>query len=226
MINYSKISLVALLLAFGGCGDDEPPAPKPAPKPAAKKKKKKKRGGGSKEGSAKYLKIEQIVAEKNEELKEQGKEDNLLTVAEKRFTFGPDTFIPDPDGTDNRDPFRSYLISPNVEVEVKQPTEQCRDKRQIKASTETIQNLTLSGIIRRGSSSVAQFRDSRGNAHLVRRNDCLGSEKIKIKEISAEFVKTEQIPPNMVDGGKTIIRKIFLHPAEEKLTESKREQDE
>ncbi|MCA9673850.1 MAG: hypothetical protein H6709_19220 [Kofleriaceae bacterium] len=118
-------------------------------------------------------------------------------------------FAADPTGVENRDPFRSFVMpqagigllgqpaGPTVE-----PTETCTKKKMV-ASGHSINELTLIGIVLRGTQRNAKryalFRDSRGNGHIVERDQCLGKEKARVKDI-AEGLVTLELTPDQVPG--------------------------
>src|SRR5262245_20601927 len=97
---WGAVALVVALIA--GCGHDEP-GPPPAKKPAQAKEAKKpaaapKRGPKDKvETLQVYIKIEDVVPEAERP-----------TI---RHQFRDRDFAPDPTGSENRDPFRSFVIN-------------------------------------------------------------------------------------------------------------------
>lgn len=113
--------------------------------------------------------------------------------------------------TENRDPFRSFVLPQVAEDDgsvsqpptptgpVVQPTEQCK-KLQLVASNYAIDDLELIGIIRRGSKRSAMFRDTRGVGHLVDKGKCLGRDKGKITEVGDSLVCYEVMPEQPADA--------------------------
>lgn len=181
----------ALALALLGCGGDEEAAPAAKPaggaqpaaaKPAAAGKAGK---GAAKGAVAKYQRIEDIVPA-----------DERDTI---RHAFQDRDFVPDLTGNDNRDPFRSFVVTPvGLDDPLKQdrplePTEICTPKQQ-KASNAGLRDLRLVGIIAAGLRRWALFQDAGNVGHVVSRGDCLGKEKARIKSIDAELVTLEIVP--------------------------------
>lgn len=169
---------VALIGGFG-CGDDEGGGG--APPPAAQAKKAKDKGKAdtkAKKSAFRYPQIEDVVS---------GAERAKI----RRF-FRESDFAPDVTGTDNRDPFRSYLIMPAGTKETRVvATANCARNQQI-APNFSVRDLKLVGIL--GITSTlryAQFQDGSNVGHKVKRNDCLGREKARVKDISRGFVILE-----------------------------------
>lgn len=206
----------ALALVFSvSCGDDPPksgakPAPGKAPRragapaPAA---------GAAKAGAAleTYNKIDEKY----------------------RRRFLERDFIPDSSAIENRDPFRSYVITiPGLSKREREArgvdaTDLCTNKNS-KATDYSIRSLTLIGIVLRGTRSYALFRDSAGLGHIVRRKDCLGQEKAVVEEIKAGIVRLEVIPA-APPGGKQPdpeTRDFPLYPEQLELSDREKEDAE
>ncbi|HVK73268.1 MAG TPA: hypothetical protein VM734_08090 [Kofleriaceae bacterium] len=210
-------TLLILFLGLVACGGEEDPPP-PPPKAAqpAKPAAAKAGAAGAKSGTppgtlTTYRKIEDRVTEKER--------DSI------RHQFRERDFVPDPTGTESRDPFRSYVITqpgvgvnePGIPVEA---TEVCPIKKQI-ARGYGVRDLRLVGIVSRGTTRYAMFSDTRQEGHIVRRGDCLGTEKARVKEIGAGFV-TLEVSPEQVNNQAPRApeeRSIPLHPKELQLDE-------
>jgi len=219
----TRIRLVAVAtLAVGvaslgaACGGDEeseakPPPNKQAaqPKDAGKKAAASaapKRGGGKEpEALQSYAKVEDRVPEAER--------------ATIRHPFRERDFMPDPTGSENRDPFRSYVVSmPGLIAEPGGPgeqTEQCSTK-QLVATKYSLRDLRLVGIVARGTRRYALFQDSADRGNIVGRGDCLGKEKARVKDIGTGFV-TLELTPDQVPGQAARAaeeRSIPLYPEE------------
>lgn len=108
-------------------------------------------------------------------------------------------FALDPTGTENRDPFRSYVL-PQVATEtigtstpMVSPTDLC-SKNKLVATSYAMRDLALIGIVVRGPQRFALFRDAKGVGHMVDRGKCLGREKALVTEIGDGHVTVEIVP--------------------------------
>ena len=174
------LALAAAAAACGGKDDAPPPAPAQAavPKAAAKAVKK-----GDKKELQVYTKVEDVVPAKE--------------VATIRHTFHERDFTPDLTGTDNRDPFQSFVVSqPGITQHgggQASATEQCTAKQMV-ATNYALRDLRLVAIITRGLRRFALFQDTADLGHLATRADCLGKEKARVKEIGERSVVLEIVP--------------------------------
>jgi len=174
-------ALVAAAVVSAGCGDDPPPpAPnKPAGKPAAAK------GAAAKQAKKGEPATLQVYA-KVEDVVPPGERPTI------RHQFRERDFSPDPTGTENRDPFRSFVISqPGVTTAegamAVETTEDC-PKSKLVATGFSARELRLVGIVSRGTTRFALFSDPSGKGHTIHRSDCVGKEKARVKQIGAGFV--------------------------------------
>lgn len=213
MATHLRIAL-ALAAGFGlgatGCGEDDPPPPPKSnrPKPAAAA------AAGARGGSA--MQAEALVAYKKVE--EVVTPDEAKTI---RHIFKSADFQPDPSGTTNRDPFRSYIIT---QVSVNAPgstpedasakTEKCANKK-IAAAGYSTHELHLIGVVSRGTIRFATFADTANVGWVVQRGDCIGSEHARVKLIGEAFVTLEYpgAPPTAADPNPhTDEREYQLYP--------------
>jgi hypothetical protein len=213
----TRALFVIVGLGVLGCGDEggggkapPPPPPKPAqPAPGQP---------GAKNKLAVYPKIEDRVPA-----------DERPTI---RHKFRERDFLLDPTGGENRDPFRSYVISqPGVSNtatgSTPDVTPDCT-KKELVATNYSIRDLRLVGIVSRGPRRFALFQDTIDHGHIVHRNDCIGKEKAKVKDIGAGFVTLAIVadpivgqPPRPPEE-----RSIPLYPEELKLTEDTVDDDD
>lgn len=199
----------ALALGSPACGGDDPP-PKPSrssgdgeegAKKATAKKASKKSGKGKGKGKGGTIDVYPKVPD------------------EYRHEFEDKDFLVDVTGDENRDPFRSYVLSSRAPVggtiTTVEDTEVCNRDNSV-ATTFQLRNLMLLGIVLRGTNSYALFRDSGGYGHIVRRGDCLGKEKARVEAIGAGFVRLTVIPeaPPGAPAPAPQTRDIALHPEE------------
>lgn len=218
-----KCALVLITLSLAACGEDDPPPPPPRPAAAATPAKPAAKPGAAKKGGADtstlrvYRKVEDVVTEKER--------------PDIRHEFRERDFSPDPTGTENRDPFRSFVITqpgvgvtePGIAVEA---TDVCPIKKQI-ARGYGVRELRLIGIVSQGTTRYALFSDTRGEGRIVHRGDCLGKEKARVKEIGAGFVTLELSPepvPNQPPRAPEE-RSIPLYPKELPLGEEEGEDE-
>ena len=172
-----------LVLAVAACGDEGGGGgAKPPPKPAAK---------GAKKPDKKIL------------LNVYPKVEDRVAVNERptiRHPFRERDFASDPSGTENRDPFRSYVITQpggaltSASGGSVEPTTFCTRKEQMVASNYNLRDLRLVGIVTRGPKKYALFQDTGDVGRIVHRGDCLGREKARVKDIGSGFVTLEIIP--------------------------------
>lgn len=199
-----SIFLCALLFGIAApqlaaCGDDTPSAGKGAKRTSNKKRKsraKKARKGGALAG---YDKVPD----------------------DHRHKFLETDFRPDITGMDNRDPFRSYVLNspvkPDGDVDPGGP-EMCTKDNSV-ATTYSLRNLRLLGVVLRGTKSYALFRDTGGLGHIVHRGDCLGKENARVESIGSGFVRLTVIPeaPPGAPAPAPQTRDIMLYPEEMSL---------
>ncbi|MBI4509727.1 MAG: hypothetical protein HY698_08815 [Deltaproteobacteria bacterium] len=111
-------------------------------------------------------------------------------------------FIPDATGDVNRDPFRSYLVEATGVAGSARSKEHARaedecDKRTV-AGQYGLRDLTLAGIVLRGTKSYALFIDQQRLGHIAHRGDCLSKDKARLREIGENSVVLElraEAPP-------------------------------
>jgi Tfp pilus assembly protein PilP len=208
-------ALLALALVIGGCGGDDagggakPPAAPGAAAGAAPAK-----GAVVKAKLIEYLKIEDRVSE-----------DERANI---RHIFRDRDFVPDPTGTENRDPFRSYVVNPRGADSGLQPvpTDSCK-KNQLVATNYGLHDLKLVMVVSRGPQRWAVFQDKAGLGHISRRNDCVGREKARVKDIGSGFVTLEITPdvvPNQAPRPPEE-RSMALYPDEVPIADSEKPDD-
>jgi Tfp pilus assembly protein PilP len=199
------LALCALAAPSAGCGDDEEPAATKTPVKTPVKQATQRPGApGAATAVITYRRVE----------------DRVQTDAEKeaiRHRFRERDFAPDLTGTENRDPFRSFVISqPGIGAAGGPPaeaTDQCPRKRQW-ARGFSARELKLVGIVARGTIRHALFSDPGQYGYVIHTGDCLGKEKARVKEIGASFVTLEisqETPPNQPPRPAEQ-RSIPLHP--------------
>ncbi len=194
-----RIALAGLLALSASCGGDDAPPPKPKP------------------GAAKKTTTSAAKA--------KGKTTQLDAYAqilpEFRRKFTEADFRVDPNGDENRDPFRSFVIRQgslgrtNKSAATITPTDVCTMKNS-RAPGYSLRDLRLIGIVLRGTRGTAQFRDPRGEGWIVKRGDCLGKEKATVQAIGVGSVTLEVVPeaqPN-TEPPPPERRDIPLYPAE------------
>jgi Tfp pilus assembly protein PilP len=211
----STVILCAFVAASAGagCGEDEVPPPKPAGAKTAKPAATTQRAGAPQPGA--------VIAYRRVE-------DRVTSDAEKkaiRHKFRESDFAPDLTGTENRDPFRSFVVSqPGIGQPGGPPaeaTDACPKKRQW-ARGFSARELKLVGIVARGTIRYALFSDPGQYGYVIHPGDCIGKEKARVKEIGASFVTLEisaETPPNQPPRPAEQ-RSIQLHPKDLPIGES------
>lgn len=120
-----------------------------------------------------------------------------------------------------RDPFYSYVLKtdsptdgvtsnttvaenycPLKDMRAPDLREHVKDPRARRAYS--YKSLKLKGIIGRGTRRMALFVDSTGFAHIVRKGNCIGKEKARVREVGVEMVQLEiktddDKPPQKLD---------------------------
>ncbi len=202
-------------LIVTGCGGDDEASEKKKKKKGKKTKAKPKKAAttphqAGKAGSSLtgYVKLEEKF----------GKDTGVAL----RREFIKGDFYADVNGEENRNPFRSYVVRGVPLVQDKEKLLELASKRclpsQIKAVDHDVGQLRITGIVSR---TAALFADSSGYGHIIRRNDCLGSEKAKVTEIASTYVRIERIADRANPDAQQTTSLIALHPEELKLKESK-----
>lgn len=211
MTRHLIVSIAACALAAAGCGGGGGGGGAPPPPPP--------KAGSNKPGGKK--------PDKKLTLAVYPKIEDRVPVDERpgiRHVFKEIDFASDPLGTENRDPFRSYVITqPGSVIDTSEPvaevTEFCKNKKQLIAVNYNLRDLRLVGLVSRGPRKYALFQDTRDYGHVVHRGDCLGREKARVKEIAGGFVTLEIIPEQVANQPTrpTEERSIPLYPEELKL---------
>jgi Tfp pilus assembly protein PilP len=229
--------VAAAALALAACGDDgggtkpaagfTAPASAPAAPAAAKRV-----GGGPVVGLKIYTKVEEVVPPDEQDVIRE-------PISQKDYR-------PDPNGNDNRDPFRSFVVRQQnltggeagrsgvtvaandvcAETKMIAPNPRASDPRAQRAFS--LNDLKLQGVVLRGTRGYSTFRDPTGYGHLVHKGDCLGKEKAKVIEVNAHNVKVRIVPepgPNQLNQ-EPIIRTFELYPDELPLDTEVREEGE
>jgi len=168
-----KLLILATLTTIAACGDDTPatPARKPGPATTAAPAGK----GGDKTG---------ILVLKPKVDKQYRKD---LT---------PSDFQADPTGDINRDPFESYLVTPQANGPQAPVQDEC-DEHKV-AEKYAFRELKVVGIVVRGTKNFAMFKDPAGTGQIVYQGYCVGKEKARIIEITPTVVRVEirgEAPP-------------------------------
>lgn len=220
--------VVAFAFALGsGCGEEEqglkrPPRSKSRAKVASKTSKKAATGNALQF----YVKVEDVA---RGQCPTPGEEcDKEVKAIRHRFTTRD--FEQDLTGTENRDPFRSYvlrdpgLFSAGDGTQSVKASDGCK-KENMRApnplakdagarASSSLRDLQLKGIVLRGTKSYAVFTDRSSYGHIVKIGDCLGKEKARVSKIGAGFVELE-IVQESADGPRPVQkREIALHPEE------------
>lgn len=184
-------------MALSGCGDESGDTTGPAPPKIAPPKAGGSRRGGSRTAKGNRLnfnkKIEEFTADEDEKKR-------------LRHEFDILDFEADFTGLENRDPFRSYVIrqtgvGPTGNDDGSEPVKEAEGCRKGHvAPNYPLHDLTLVGIVLRGTKSYALFRDSASYGHIVSKGDCLGQEKARVSSIRTGFVNL-QMTPEKTDTG-------------------------
>lgn len=214
--------LVCAVLATAGCGDEEgkPASPAAAAQPAAAKAKKKNDPRDKVKQLAPMLHIEERIAcptptsakacdpkaptcDKTDYCIAAGNGSFCGPCPERegiRHAFKPRDFAP---GTENRDPFQSFVVTqPGMQAEPdttlqRDPTQVCTRPDQFKAQSYSVHDLVLVGIVSQGTQrKVLMMTPNAGMAApIIRKGDCVGKEKALTTEIGAGYV-TFQLSPD------------------------------
>ena len=229
LANYGVwIASALALVLINGCGEDDPP-PKPKPKPATGRARVAKKGpakGADVNALQFYVKVEDVARS----LCSASEEECDKEAKSIRHRFSTRDFEQDVTGTENRDPFRSYvlrdpgLFATDNAANAIDATQACKPE-QMRApnplakdsaarASSSLRDLQLKGIVLRGTESYAVFTDRSSYGHIVRIGDCLGKEKAHVTKIGAGFVELE-IVQESADGPRPVQkREIALHPEE------------
>ncbi|HUH05775.1 MAG TPA: hypothetical protein VML75_27480 [Kofleriaceae bacterium] len=233
---WIAIAAAVFAVSVGGCGDDGgggkaaafvPPPPKAGgATPIAGA------GAAAVGGLKVYTRVEEVVTEE-----EQGDIREAIHANDYRL---------DPNGNDNRDPFRSYVVRQQnlgggdrggagvtvaandvcAETKMVAPNPLASDPRAQRSFS--INDLKLRGVVLRGTKGYSTFQDPTGYGHGVHKGDCIGKEKAKVIEINAHNVKVRIVPepgPNQLTQ-EPIIRTFELYPDELPLETEPREEGE
>lgn len=199
-----SLGLIALATLGAACGDDEAPPVKKGPDKRVAQPKASTGPGAAAGAVTAYRRIEDRVASDAEK-------------AKIRHKFSERDFAPDLTGTENRDPFRSFVVSqPGIGAGSGPPveaTDACPRKRQW-ARGFSARELKLIGIVSRGTIRYALFSDPGQYGYVIHAGDCIGKEKARVKEIGASFVTlelTSEVAPNQPPRPAEE-RSIQLHP--------------
>lgn len=125
---------------------------------------------------------------------------------------------------DNRDPFESLLVkqfgssSGQDPALVRDPTQRCVKKDQLRATGVSYLDLRLVGIVAQGTERRVLMIDPSGPfgpyGEIIKRGDCVGKEKAIVKDIGTGYV-TFEIPQDVSPTGQAREpeqRSVQLHP--------------
>jgi len=225
------VPILAAVFFVSGCGDDKPDKPKrkrpTAPKTVTAV------GGANKGTLVVYRKIDDVaVVESTGRCTKKCKDAQVPVTCIQRCVLKASwdlrhTFAQKRDAP--RDPFHSYVLktegtTDGVTTTAATAENYCppKDMRapDLRASTMdprarrsfSYRTLKLKGIIGRGTKRQALFADSTGFSHIVRKGNCIGKEKARVKEIGVEVVVLEI----KTDEAKapTPLKPIELHPSD------------
>ena len=211
---------IAVSLVIAACGGDDGPEPIPDDDPLARRG----QAGRRATPQAPSEPQDRAAAERSP-FASYDKVDDAL----RRELVDRD-FRVDPRGSLNRDPFRSYVITQDGLLtgasgeEAGDRAEVCDESNSV-AVDYSLRDLTLIGIVLRGTVSYAMFRDRSGLGYIVHRGECLGSEQAVVRSIGSGFVQLETAP-QVAPGSATATtrqREILLYPEEYDLPEEERE---
>ena len=203
---HGLVIAMAAAVSLAGCGEDEGGGGSAADQQKAKDENAKKIAAKKKAAAdrKKKSKIKVEVASFIPTLERTVPPEEATTI---RRRLKERDFVPDPLGTENRDPFRSFLLPQLGRGEVAvpigpvtvRPTDACT-RNKLVATSYPLRDLVLIGIVVRGAQRFALFRDAKGVGHMVERGRCLGRERAVITEIGDGHV-TIEIMPEAVPGG-------------------------
>jgi hypothetical protein len=166
-----------MALATSACGDDPPAAP-PRTEPAAKP--------GTPSAEIKPGGQAPPVPGK-------GGPQQLATYPKApddyRANLTREMLTPDPTGDVNRDPFRSYVIDEAPVGPITPSTaepDEC--DRSMVAEGSGLRDLTLTGIVKRGTKAFALFEDQQHEGYIAERGECLSKDKARIKEVGSSSI--------------------------------------
>jgi Tfp pilus assembly protein PilP len=172
------VSAGLLVLALAACSSEPPPAP---PKPTAGQPATPQMGKPS-AAQTKGGKPDAVA----------GVADGIYAKvddAKYRVTLTREMFTPDPTGEINRDPFRSYVIEETpVATAGNKSTRKDECEKGLVAETVGLRDLTLTGIVKRGTTAFALFEDKNGDGWVAKRGECLSKDKSKISEIGSASI--------------------------------------
>lgn len=212
--------LCVAVLAVVGCGDEEEAA-KPAggktaaapAKPADKKKPTKQfapmlhiedRVACPTPTTAKKCDVKSPVCPKNEYCLPGGTQGTYCGPCpprdDIRHQFGPRDFLTSVTGTENRDPFQSFIVvqpgmAPDTSSTAIDQTQVCTKPQQFQAPAYSVVDLTLVGIVSQGTQRRVLLIDNTNYGYTIRKGDCVGKEKALVKEIGANYI-TFQLSPD------------------------------
>lgn len=186
--------LLALTVLCAACGSDEPKTPPPqkggppaAPTPAAV-----------------------AAAQKTQAMQFRAKADQQY-----RKELSQSDFVPDSSGEINRDPFRSYLVTPAaLGGESTSPDQKDECENRMVAEKSSYGDLRLIGIITRGTRNFAMFKDASQMGQIAYQGDCLSKDKARVLEITPGCVRIEvraEAPPG-APAPPAREEKVCLHP--------------
>lgn len=186
MLGVGVMFIFSSVLPLSGCDSGSGETSGAAP-PPPKSRKRTGRNVGKSGGKLEfYEKIEQYAVD-----------DEEAERLRHKFTFRD--FESDVTGLENRDPFRSYVIRQTTTTGQGDTqggtgtSDECENKDHV-APSYPLRDLTLVGIVLRGTRSYALFRDSGSYGHIVRKGDCLGQEKARVSAIRTGFVSLQVTP--------------------------------
>ena len=223
-LRQGLVSATLCCLALAACGDDEAAPPPPAGTPATP-------AAGAPSAAAKVpgkplvpmVHIEDRVScptpttAKTCDMKAPicGPGDYCLQAANGAFcgpcperdgirtAFKPRDFVP----SENRDPFQSFVVTmpglapePTVAL-VRDPSQVCVRKEQLVATSYSVRDLKLIGIVSQGTVKKALMLDNANLGNIIRKGDCVGKEKAFVRDIGQRYI-TFSISPDPTNAAQ------------------------
>lgn len=196
----------ALMVALVACGGDDGPDGIPEDDPLARVQSEGRRASSDENGDDRGDGPEAAFASYEK------------VPEDLRRPFGADDFDSDRAGRYNRDPFQSFVVDdPLAQDEGDEDLDRdeiCSDHNSI-ATGFALADLALMGIVLRGTTGYAMFRDSSGAGHIVRQGQCVGSEQAVVARVGSDYVTLEREVEGADDGEPAVEEdEILLHPEE------------
>jgi Tfp pilus assembly protein PilP len=145
-----------------------------------------------------------------------------------RHTFRERDFTSPQSGSQNRDPFQSFVVvqpglGPDTTATKIEATPQCTEKQMV-ATGYSYADLKLVGVITEGTQRRVLMMDTGNLGHVVHLHECVGKEKAYVKDIGDGYI-TFEVSADQAQGNRVEEHSVQLHNRQLSVSEPPHEDE-